>query len=154
VINRAYSRFGLAAIFAVCVAATGLIAEAQIAAPGQSVDAKTPTPVLMKKDSVDVDGDGTMDAVSYFDSNGDDIVDAEAIDLGATGTVDVLAIRCDADGDGRTDDWAVVNAETEEVTAALIDANDDGEADAVAYGDGKRESLPVATSIIKPVFHY
>ena len=57
-------------------------------------------------------------------------------------------------GDGREDDWAVVNAATEEITAALIDANDDGEADAVAYGDGKREELPTAVGVIRSKFQY
>jgi hypothetical protein len=152
--NKLYSKFGAAAVFAFCLTATGFIAEAQIAAPGQGASSDTKAPALLKKETTDVDNDGKMDVVSYFDSNNDGVVDAEAIDLGSTGTVTVLAIRCDADGDGREDDWAVVNASTEEVTAALIDANDDGEADAVAYGDGKREALPVAAGSLKPVFQY
>lgn len=148
------SRFAAAAVFAGLVGAMGAIVEAQSIPPSGNSEPGKKDPVLLKKESVDVDNDGKMDVVSYFDSNGDGVVDAEAIDLGSTGTVTVLAIRCDADGDGREDDWAVVNAETEEITAALIDADDDGEADAVAYGDGKREALPVASNTIESAFRY
>jgi len=122
--NKLYNKFGVAAVFAVCVAASGFIVEAQTTTPGMNAGTDTKAPVLLKKETTDVDNDGKDDVVSYFDSNNDGVVDAEAIDLGSTGTVTVLAIRCDADGDGREDDWAVVNAIAEGNAArALVETS-------------------------------
>jgi len=100
--------------------------------------------VLLKKEQLDVNDDGVLDTVAYFDSDGDTVVDGEAIDIGSTGHVSVLAIRADADNDGRSDDWLVVNADTEEVRAALIDGDNDGQADSISYADGKSTPLDVA----------
>lgn len=111
-------------------------------------------PVLLSEEKSDVDADGKVDTVSYFDTDSDGVVDSEVIDLGSTGTASVLAIRCDADGDGKYDDWLVVDAESEQAKAMLIDANDDGEVDKVAFADGSSE--PVQTegeALFRPVAH-
>ena len=116
---------------------------------------RSAAPVLLQKESLDVDDDGKVDTVAYFDNNNAEIVDGEAIDLGSDGKVDVLAVRCDADRDGKSDDWLVVDAESEEIRAAMIDANDDGEVESVLYADGRRDSLPAgAGGEIQAAFRY
>jgi len=109
-------------------------------------------PKLLSKETSDVDGDGTKDLVSYFDSDGDGHVDNEVIDLGSTGTPSIIAVRCDADGDGRFDDWLVIDAASEEPRAALVDANDDGDVDRVAFADGTSEPVEGGqTELFRPV---
>jgi hypothetical protein len=156
------------------VAATGLALgaffSAPVAASAQSPDvqAKTITvafgagvdvavskdakPVLLSKESSDVDGDGKADTVSYFDMDKDGSVDSEVIDLGSTGKPSIVALRCDADKDGKFDDWLVVDAETEQARAALIDGNDDGDVDRVAFADGSGEPVEDgANDLFRPV---
>jgi hypothetical protein len=112
-------------------------------------------PVLLQKEKADVDGDGTTDLVSYFDTDDDGAVDSEVIDLGSTGKPTILAIRCDADADGRYDDWLVVDAVSEEPRAALIDANDDGDVDKVAFADGSSEPVQNGSAdLFRPVANY
>lgn len=132
-------------------AASALLAITFVCAPadaaGQNGAARvapetTAEPVLLKIERLDVDDDGKIDAVAYYDVDGDGIVDSEVIDIGATGTATILAVRCDADGDGRDDDWLVIDAASEQVRAALIDGDDDGETELVSYGDGITEPIP------------
>lgn len=119
------------------------------ALPGFESRGDDSRPSLMKIERDDVDEDGVVDVVAYYDVDGDGVVDAEVIDLGATGVADILAIRCDADEDGREDDWAVVDAKTQEIRAALIDSNNDGETDAVSYGNGETEPLPGGETLVR-----
>lgn len=98
-------------------------------------------PALLRSEQQDLDGDGTLDTVAYFDSDGDGGVDSEVIDLGSTGEADIVAVRCDGDNDGREDDWVVVDAKTEVARAVLLDENDDGNVDQVAFADGRREPI-------------
>ena len=109
-----------------------------------------PKPVLLSIERDDVDGDGTIDVVAYYDGDGDGTVDSEVIDLGNTGQADILALRCDGDGDGREDDWVVVDVATEEARAMLIDDDDDGEVDEVAYADGSREPVGGVSDLMRP----
>ena len=115
----------------------------------------TVEPVLMRTDNEDVDGDGKSDTIAYFDIDGDGTVDSEVIDLGSTGTASIVAIRCDADHDGRKDDWLVVDAVTNELRATLLDTNDDGEADKVKFLDGGVEAIPASDeTALKPLYHF
>ena len=102
-----------------------------------AADAKPEAPVLLLHESVDVDGDGVEDSVSYFSSREDGALDAQSIDFGSTGKISVLALRCDFDKDGKEDDWMVVDPDTEELKAVLLDKDDDGEADLVDLGHGQ-----------------
>jgi len=148
--------------FAITVSAAGLALGVVLCAPTE-VGAKTPQTqhtvarvpfagievpvakggpaVLLGKERADIDGDGTVDTVSYFDTDGDEAVDSEVIDLGSTGKASIMALRCDADADGKFDDWLVVDAASEEPRAALIDTNDDGDVDRVAFADGTSEPV-------------
>jgi hypothetical protein len=121
----------------------GPTAEVDADAKAQPSPEGVAEPVLLKKEILDVDGNGVEDVVAYFDTDSDGVVDGEAIDLSSDDVVDVLALRCDADDDGRNDDWVVVNAKTEEIRAAMIDDNDDGVVESVLYANGRREALPV-----------
>jgi len=113
---------------------------------------KNAKPELLSKEKSDVDGDGIDDTVSYFDTDGEDGVDSEVIDLGSTGKPSILAIRCDADHDGRYDDWLVVDAKTEQPRAALVDSDDDGDVDRVAFADGTTEAVDAAQGdLFRPV---
>lgn len=150
--NGTTKTLGLAgAVLAVGMLVTSVDGLAQTAdkfriAPAASEKA---APVLLQTERLDVDDDGTMDIVAYYDVDGDGSVDSEVIDLGGTGEADIIAIRCDADGDGRADDWAVVDAKTEEVRAALIDGDDDGETELVSYGTGEPEPIGGESPIVR-----
>lgn len=115
--------------------------------PGGAVRAETPTatakktPVLLHRESVDVNDDGVKDSVSYFSSRDDHAFDAQSIDFGSTGRISVLALRCDFDTDGKDDDWMVVDPDTEDVKAVLLDKDDDGEVDLVDLGNGRTEAF-------------
>ena len=145
-ISRWVARSALAGLFAAALGAGAMVAVTQtksshdpsLAGAGKS------QPVLVRKESQDVDGDGTPDVVAYFAEKEGGSVVAEAIDLGSDGIADVYAIRTDADKDGRADDWVVVNARTEEVRATLIDTDGDGDVDTIAFADGRRETIPAA----------
>jgi hypothetical protein len=126
------------------IAKDGTYGKVTATANEQATNAKS-APVLLRKEVSDVDGDEKEDTVAYFDSDSDGVVDGEAIDLGSNGQVDVLAVRCDADDDGLEDDWLVVNAETEEIRAAMIDEDNDGVVEAVQYGNGRRQALPASS---------
>jgi len=149
----------LGAFFSAPVAASAQTSDLQgktiSVAFGAGVDvavSKDAKPVLLSKESSDVDGDGVADSVSYFDLDNDGAVDSEVIDLGSTGTASIVALRCDADKDGKFDDWLVVDAETEQARAALIDANDDGDVDRVAFADGSGEPVDeAANDLFRPV---
>jgi hypothetical protein len=117
----------------------------------EAPDAETREPVLILQQTVDINGDGVDDVVSYYSSRPDRALDAESIDFGSTGRISVLAVRCDADNDGKEDDWIVVDPATEIVKAALLDTNEDGDVDTVDLGNGRIEPyngktprLPVA----------
>jgi hypothetical protein len=127
-------------------------ASARIVAFGPSEpDVEQREPVLIFQQTVDINGDGVDDVVSYYSSRPDRALDAESIDLGSTGRISVLAVRCDADNDGKEDDWIVVDPATEIVKAALLDTDEDGNVDTVDLGNGHIEPfhgttprLPVA----------
>jgi hypothetical protein len=111
-------------------------------------------PKLLWTDHTDIDADGETDTVSYFDTDKDGGVDSEVIDLGSTGKPTVVALRCDGDGDGRYDDWLVVDAQTETAKAVLLDKNDDGDVDVVAFADGSSEPIESSTTgLFRPVAH-
>jgi len=149
----------LGAFFSAPVAASAQTPDVQAktisVAFGAGVDiavSKDAKPVLLSKESSDVDGDGVADSVSYFDMDNDGAVDSEVIDLGSTGKPSIIALRCDADKDGKFDDWLVVDAVTEEARATLIDSNDDGDVDRVAFADGTGEAVDEAASdLFRPV---
>jgi hypothetical protein len=105
----------------------------------ETAEVETREPVLIFQQTVDINGDGKDDVVSYYSSRPDQTLDAESIDFGSTGRLSVLAVRLDFDGDGKDDDWIVVDPATEDVKAALVDTDDDGEVDTVDLGGGRRE---------------
>jgi hypothetical protein len=127
---------GIRVVFAGVLATTGI---GMAMASGDPV--KPTEPTLLSLEREDVDGDGKIDVIAYYDGDGDGVVDSEIIDLEGTGEADIMALRCDGDGDGRTDDWVVVDVKTEEARAMLIDEDNDGEVDEVAYADGSREPV-------------
>src|SRR5438105_1527923 len=90
---------------------------------------------LLRKETADVDGDGEPDTIAYYDTNGDGVPDVEIVDLGSTGKPTVIAIRCDVDHKGHANDWAVIDAASGEVRAALLDTDGDGEVDTVEFRD-------------------
>src|SRR4051794_11220157 len=83
-------------ITAVIALGAAIAAKAQGNAAGAAepkAEVKSGKPVLMKKEQLDVNDDGKLDTVGYFDSDNDGVCDAEAIDLGSTGHVSILAMR-------------------------------------------------------------
>ena len=136
---------GIRVMFAGVLATTGI----GMAMAGDPV-AASPEPTLLSLEREDVDGDGKIDVVAYYDGDGDGVVDSEIIDLGDTGQADILALRVDGDGDGKVDDWVVVDVASEEARAMLIDSNDDGEVDEVAYADGSREPVGGGNDLFRP----
>ena len=131
---------GLAFVLLVTAAAVAAQSGSFRAGGRQTPDVRTTkTPVLLLHESVDVNGDGVTDSVSYFSSRADRAFDAESVDFGSTGRISRLALRCDFDEDGKDDDWMIVDPDTEEVKAVLLDKDDDGEADLVDLGHGHTE---------------
>jgi len=123
-----------------------------IVAPSVEAESEEANPVLLMQEKVDVDGDGLDDTISYFSDRPNGPLEAQSIEFGAPGKIAIVAVRCDYDRDGREDDWLVINAVTEDVKAALVDTNDDGEVDLVDLGNGRTEPfqgqgphLPVAS---------
>jgi hypothetical protein len=114
-----------------------------LAAPLVEPDTSTSerTPILLLQEKVDVDGDGLDDTVSYFSSRPDGPLDAQSIEFGAVGKMSVLAVRCDFDQNGSDNDWLIVDPDTEDVKAALVDTNEDGEVDQVDLGNGRTEAF-------------
>jgi hypothetical protein len=85
-------------------------------------------------DSVDLDGDGIVDAdIFAVDTNEDGVIDTEigAIDADGDGIIDTIYVAVDVDGDGSVDGAAMV-----------VDVDGDGLVDAVAmFGDADGHAI-------------